>query len=165
VSVPGEKSESVEALARRVEKLGAILEVAKAMTVQRDLDRLLGLILEAATRVVDADRSSIFVVDREREELWTRVAQGTSEIRIPWRSGIAGHVAHTGRTVHLEDAYADPRFNRSVDLSTGYHTRSMLCVPMRTATDREIAGVLEALNKTAGDFTLEDEELLLALGG
>ncbi len=157
---PGDPS-----LARRAEKLGAILEVAKALTVQRDLDRLLTLILEAATRVVDADWSSIFLVDRERQELWTRVAQGTSEIRIPWGTGIAGHVARTGETVHIRDAYADPRFNRSIDLSTGYVTRTMLCVPMRTASGASVAGVLEALNKSDGDFTAEDEELLLALGG
>ncbi len=151
-------------MARRVEKLSAILDVAKAMTVQRDLERLLALILEAATRVVDADRSSIFIVDRERQELWTKVAQGTGEIRIPLNTGIAGAVATTGRTVMIADAYSDPRFNRSVDQSTGYRTRNILCVPMCGVTG-EVSGVLQALNKRHGDFTSEDEELLWALGG
>jgi HD-GYP domain-containing protein (c-di-GMP phosphodiesterase class II) len=156
--------ESAEHLARRVDKLGAILEVAKAMTVQRDLDRLLELILAAATRVVDADRSSIFIVDRDRQELWTRVAQGAGEIHIPLGSGIAGHVAASGETVNIPDAYADPRFNRTVDQHTGYRTRSILAVPMLGAS-REVTGVLQALNKESGRFTAEDEELLLALGG
>ena len=156
-------SEPVE-LARRVEKLTAILDVAKAMTVQRDLDRLLSLILEAATRVVDADRSSIFIVDRERHELWTRVAQGTGEIRIPLGSGIAGAVATSGTTVNIKDAYSDARFNRTVDQVTGYRTRNVLCVPM-CGVSGAVTGVLQALNKSAGDFTAEDEELLWALGG
>ncbi|HEY3452590.1 MAG TPA: HD domain-containing phosphohydrolase [Myxococcales bacterium] len=159
--VPG--SDPVE-LTRRVEKLSAILDVAKAMTVQRDLDRLLELILQAATRVVDADRSSIFIVDREKRQLWTKVAQGTGEIRIPLDTGIAGAVATTGKTVVIKDAYADPRFNRSVDLATGYHTRNILCVPMCGVTG-DVTGVLQALNKARGDFTEEDEELLWALGG
>jgi HD-GYP domain-containing protein (c-di-GMP phosphodiesterase class II) len=155
---------SAEDLRRRVEKLSTILEVAKAMTVQRDLDRLLDLILRAATRVVDADRSSLFIVDREKQELWTKIAQGTSEIRIPLNTGIAGYVATTGHTVNIPEAYSDPRFNRSVDQSTGYRTRNILCVPMRNA-EGEATGVLQALNKSQGPFTAEDEELLIALGG
>ncbi|MGC4121357.1 MAG: HD domain-containing phosphohydrolase [Myxococcales bacterium] len=156
-------SDPVE-LTRRVEKLSAILDVAKAMTVQRDLDRLLELILEAATRVVDADRSSIFIIDREKKQLWTKVAQGTGEIRIPLDTGIAGAVATSGKTVVIEDAYADPRFNRSVDQATGYKTRNILCVPTRGVTG-DVTGVLQTLNKRQGDFTSEDEELLIALGG
>ncbi len=159
--VPG--SDPAE-LTRRVEKLSVILDVAKAMTVQRDLDRLLSLILQAATRVVDADRSSIFIVDREKKQLWTKVAQGTGEIRIPLDTGIAGAVATSGKTIVIKDAYADPRFNRSVDQTTGYHTRNILCVPMCGVTG-EVTGVIQALNKARGDFTDEDEELLWALGG
>ncbi|MGI5861669.1 MAG: HD domain-containing phosphohydrolase [Myxococcales bacterium] len=151
-------------LKRRVDKLSAILDVAKAMTAQRDLDRLLDLILTAAARVVDADRCSLFIVDRERRELWTKIAQGTGEIRIPLDTGIAGYVAQTGATVNIVDAYADPRFNRNVDLSTGYRTRNILCVPM-WGVSGEVSGVLQALNKREGAFTSEDEELLVALGG
>jgi HD-GYP domain-containing protein (c-di-GMP phosphodiesterase class II) len=151
-------------LVRRVEKLTSILEVAKAMTVQRQLDRLLSMIVSEASKVADADRCSLFIIDRERRELWTKVAQGTDEIRIPLNTGIAGHVAGSGRTVNIPDAYADPRFNRSVDLSTGYRTRNILCVPMRDAQGT-VTGVIQALNKAEGSFTSEDEELLLALGG
>ncbi len=155
---------SAEHLARRVEKLSSILEVAKALTAQRELDRLLEMILSEAVKVVDADRCSLFIVDRARNELWTKVAQGTSEIRIPLGTGIAGAVAETGRTVNIPDAYADPRFNRSVDLATGYQTKTILCVPMRDASGA-VVGVIQALNKDGGVFNSEDEELLLALGG
>jgi HD-GYP domain-containing protein (c-di-GMP phosphodiesterase class II) len=151
-------------LERRLAKLQSILEVAKAMTVERNLDRLLALINDEAAKVAEADRCSIFLVDREKAELWSKVAHGTQEIRIPLGTGIAGAVAARGDVVRIADAYADARFNKKVDAGTGYRTRSILCVPMWN-TRREIVGVLQALNRRDGDFTEEDAELLVALGG
>jgi len=157
----------VNRLQQRVEKLGGILDVAKALVAERDLDRLLKLIVHAAARVVEADRCSLFLVDRERGELWTKVAQGigTKEIRIPIDRGIAGAVATTNAAINIPDAYKDPRFNQNVDKQTGYKTRNILCVPMRSV-EGDVVGVLQALNKLDGKaFTDEDEELLFALGG
>jgi HD-GYP domain-containing protein (c-di-GMP phosphodiesterase class II) len=151
-------------LQRRIAKLQSILEVAKALAAERQLDALLGQIVDAAAQVVEADRVSLFLLDRERGELWSKVAQGTGEIRFPAASGIAGAVATAGRSINIQDAYADPRFHRAVDAATGYHTRSILCVPMRNAQG-EVVGVLQALNRREGVFTDEDEELLTALGG
>jgi HD-GYP domain-containing protein (c-di-GMP phosphodiesterase class II) len=150
---------------RRVDKLNSILEVAKAMTAQRDLDTLLPLILKEAARVVEAERCSLFILDRERNELWSRIAQGTTgEIRVPVGSGIAGTVAATGQIVNIRDAYEDARFNRSFDVANNFRTKSILCVPMRDARG-DVTGVMQAINSTTGDFDSEDEELLLALGG
>src|SRR5436309_13026359 len=113
-------------LHKRVERLSGILEVAKALVAERDLDRLLVLIVHAAARVVEADRCSLFLVDRERGELWTKVAQGigTKEIRIPIDRGIAGAVATTNAAINIPDAYKDHRFNQNVDKQTGYKTRN-----------------------------------------
>src|SRR5207244_2610231 len=157
----------VNRLQQRVEKLGGILDVAKALVAERDLDRLLKLIVHAAARVVEADRCSLFLVDRERGELWTKVAQGigTKEIRIPIDRGIAGAVATTNAAINIPDSYKDPRFNQNVDKQTGYKTRNILCVPMRSV-EGDVVGVLQALNTLGGKtFTDEDEELLSALGG
>jgi HD-GYP domain-containing protein (c-di-GMP phosphodiesterase class II) len=152
-------------LARRVEKLTAILDVAKAMTAARDLETLLALILSETSKVVDADRASIFLVDRTRGEIWSRAMQGGGkEIRIPLGAGIAGFVAATGQVVNIPDAYADARFNRAVDNATGYRTQNLLCCPMRDAQG-EVVGVIQALNKHGGPFDAEDEELVQALGG
>ena len=154
-------------LQQRVEKLGGILEVAKALVAERDLDRLLQLIVRAAARIVEADRCTLFLVDHERGELWSKVAQGVgmSEIRFPMGRGIAGAVAQTNTSVNIPDAYADPRFNQNVDKQTGYRTRSILCIPMRSVAG-EVVGVLQALNRLDGNpFHDEDEELLSALGG
>ena len=160
-------SPEVSLLNTRIKKLESILDVAKAMTAERDLDALLELILQEAVKVISADRCSLWIVDRERNELWTRIAQGLGQrqkIRIPVSVGIAGQVAATGEIINIPDAYADPRFNRQVDKDTGYRTRNILGVPMRYTTG-EVTGVLQALNKQGGDaFTHEDEELLMALG-
>ena len=151
-------------LQARVEKLTALLDVGKAMASERNLDRLLQLILSEVTKVMEADRSSLFLVDRERNELWSKIAQGLQvrEIRIKIGMGISGYVAQTGNIVNIQDAYADARFNKETDIRTGYRTRTILCVPMRNKLNETI-GVIQVLNKVDGTFTHEDEELLLAL--
>jgi len=157
----------VENPQRRISKLTSILDIAKAMVTRRDLESLLPMVIEEARQVAEADRCSLFLVDREEQILYTKVAQGidhSPRIQVPLGVGIAGHTAKTGQVINLPDAYADPRFNRAVDLSTGYRTTSLLCVPMYN-TNQEVVGVIQALNKRGGPFLAEDEELLLALGG
>jgi HD-GYP domain-containing protein (c-di-GMP phosphodiesterase class II) len=149
---------------RRLQKLQSVLEVAKALAAERRLDSLLARVIDAAAGVVEADRCTVFLVDRERGELWSRVAHGEREIRIPLGSGIAGAVAASGLPVRIDDAYADPRFRPQVDAATGYRTRSILCVPMRDSRG-SVVGALQALNRRDGAFTEEDEELLGALAG
>jgi HD-GYP domain-containing protein (c-di-GMP phosphodiesterase class II) len=162
---------------RRIQKLESILDVAKAMATQRELGVLLEHIVEHARKVVSADRGSIFLLDKEKNELWSKVAQGSKEIRFPADKGIAGHVAQTKAPLNIPDAYADPRFNQAFDKASGYRTRNMLTVPM-LSTKEEVVGVLQVLNKDPGrqeaegeqgapgpPFDAEDEEMLLALGG
>jgi len=151
-------------LEKRVFKLTALLEIGKAMTGERNLDLLLPLIMGEVTKVMEADRSTLFLVDRERNELWSKIAQGLEvrEIRVKVGTGIAGSVAAAGTVVHIPDAYADPRFDRTTDLKTGYRTRSILAVPMVNKPG-EVIGVIQVLNKREGRFTDEDIELLQAL--
>lgn len=152
-------------LERRVARLTAILDVAKAMTEEREIDRLLRLVVAEATKVVESERSTLYVYDREREELWSKVAEGATELRFPANTGIAGAVATTGEISNIRDAYDDPRFNRSFDERSGFRTRSILTVPMRNSRG-EVVGVLQTLNKKGDQaFGKEDEELLLALAG
>jgi adenylate cyclase len=140
-----------------------LLEVMCSLAAERDLDALLQIIMEKTSEVMDADRSTLFLVDEGKQQIWSKVAQGwaVKEIRLPLGTGIAGHVAMSGETVNIPDAYADPRFNPDVDRTTGYHTSTILCMPMR---DREgkVVGVIQVLNKRTGPFTKSDEELLAA---
>lgn len=141
-----------------------IIEAAKVLNSTLDLDKLLRVILETALGLVDGDRGTVYIVDRERDELWSRVLKGEEhiEIRMPTGSGIAGYVAATGDTLNIGDAYYDPRFNPEIDKRSGYRTRSILCMPMKNR-DGTIVGVFQLLNKRSGTFTAEDEAILGAL--
>jgi HD-GYP domain-containing protein (c-di-GMP phosphodiesterase class II) len=148
---------------KKLADLTLILEISKAMSAQRDLDTLLEMIIANTTKVMDADRSSLFLVDQDTNELWSRIAQGAeiSEIRFPVGVGIAGHVAKTGETINIKEAYEDPRFNKEVDKKTGYRTKTILCMPMINH-EGKVIGVIQVLNKINGIFTDYDEELLSA---
>ena len=150
---------------KRVADLSALLEVSKAMmTVQKDLDALLDLIVERTTGVMTAERTSLYLLDHETQELWTRTAEGLEieEIRVPIGKGICGHVAADSELVNVHDAYSDPRFDASWDKRTDYRTRNVLCAPLLTHEDR-VVGVVEVLNKKGGQFTKYDESVLLGL--
>ncbi len=150
---------------RLVRNLRSLLDVSKAMAAATDLDSLLAVILERATEVMEAERATLFIHDEQTHTLWNRLSGSLTrgQLRIPMGTGIAGHVGLTGRLLNVPDAYADPRFNPQVDMETGFHTRSVLCVPM-FAHDSRLVGVVQVLNKTTRDvFTSDDEELLEAL--
>ena len=140
--------------------LSKLLDISLSMIEKTDLSSLLGLIMEEATKTMHADRSTLYLIDRERNELVSFIAQqsGIKEIRLPLGMGIAGHVAETGKTVNIEDAYKNPLFNKETDIQTGYITRTVLCVPMKNR-EGEIIGVLQVLNKKTGLFTEYDEWL------
>ncbi len=148
----------------------AILAVARALASTFELDELLERILETVSRVVDAERSTLFLVDAETGELRTQVAQGTArkDMVLAPDTGIAGWVARHGTSVRLDDAYADPRFYAAWDDETGYRTRALLCVPFRSSDAGRVAGgrvvgVMQCLNKPGG-FTPNDQTMLEAIG-
>src|SRR5437763_15213591 len=107
------------------ERLAAILLICQKMNSERDLGSLLDLIAREAISLLDCDRASIFLLDRETNELWSKVALGSDEIlRFDAQRGIAGHAALTGDTINVSDAYGDPRFYQGIDGRTGYRTRN-----------------------------------------
>ncbi len=142
-----------------------ILEVTTAMSSELNLDELLRMIIAAASDMLEAERSSLFLYDASTDELWTRVAEGmsTKEIRIPATSGLVGACMSTGEVLHIPDAYADARFNQEVDRKTGFRTRNILCAPLRTKDGTKL-GVVQVLNKTGGGFDDTDASRLQAFG-
>jgi signal transduction histidine kinase len=155
-------------LARRLKveqkKLRLVQEISTALSSSLDLDHLLTLIMDKVRLLMNADRSTLFLLSDDGKQLWSKVMQGgtAKEIRLDVGEGIAGWVAASGEVVNIEDAYTDKRFQPAVDLRSGYRTTSILCVAMRDTTG-QIIGVLQLLNKHEGVFTAEDEELLKAL--
>lgn len=145
-------------------RLQKLIEASKNINSTLDLDKLLGRILDAATKSIDADRGTLYLVDDIKKELWSKVLQGENmvEIRLPVGKGLAGYVAETGEVINIPDAYNDPRFNPDVDKKTGYRTHNMLCMPMKNK-DGKIIGVFQLLNKKGGVFGREDEQFIDAL--
>jgi Nif-specific regulatory protein len=145
------------------ERLSAILSICQKMSSERDLGTLLDLMAHEATTLLDCDRASIFLLDREKNELWSKVALGSDEIlRLDARMGVVGTAVSTGQTVNVPDAYSDPRFYDAIDDQTGYRTRNLLAVAMRNQQG-EVLGAFEVLNKRSGPFNQRDEDALTAL--
>src|SRR5580700_3402891 len=152
------------ALAREMRVSKALREVGVALGTTLDLDQLLELILDRVTDAVDADRATLYLLDEANDELVSRVAQGEDvrSIRLRIGHGIAGHVARTGKALHVPNAEKDPRFDPEWDVLSGYRTRSILAAPMRHHLGRTI-GVVQVLNKRRGDFSDDDADILAAL--
>ena len=144
------------------QRLKVLLEVGQAISSLMELDDLLLLIARETARVLKADRCTLFLLDEKREELWSKVAMGEEKIRLPKDKGIAGLVVTTGEMLIIDDPYSNPHFNPEIDKKTGYHTRSLLCGPMRDSKG-EVLGVFQILNKLDGGFQQEDQELLEAV--
>jgi Nif-specific regulatory protein len=145
------------------EKLAAILTISQKMNSERDLGALLDLIAREATNVLLCERASIFLLDSERNELWSKVALGSDEIlRFDASLGIAGQAATTGETINVKDAYSHPQFYSAIDDQTGYRTRNVLAVAVRNQKGA-IIGAFEALNKRVGAFSQRDEDFLDSL--
>jgi sigma-B regulation protein RsbU (phosphoserine phosphatase) len=147
----------------RVDRLESLIEAAKVLNSTFDLDSLLKLILHLATRNLNAARGTIYLIDHETKELWSKVLKGGGlvEIRLPLGTGIAGAVAKNGRSVNLRDVRKDKRFDASFDRKSGFRTRTMLCMPMKNRQGKRI-GVFQIINKRSGFFTTEDEVFLAA---
>jgi adenylate cyclase len=142
-------------------RANVLLEVSRRCAAMQTLDGLLEVLVEMTSRELDCDRGTLFLNDPESSELYSRVAQGnlSREIRILNNTGFAGHAFQNEEAIVSHDAYADERFNPSVDERTGYRTESIICVPIRTLSG-EIIGVMQCLNKRNGSFTFEDLDLL-----
>mgnify|MGYP003700675903 CR=1 FL=1 len=140
----------------------AFMNVVSDITSELELPKLLSKVMSEATRLLNAERSTLFLNDAKTKELFSYVGAGLDDqIRLPNSAGIAGAVFTSGKSINIPYAYADLRFNPSFDRQTGFFTRSILCVPVVNKSGETI-GVTQALNKIGGPFTDDDERRLRA---
>ena len=154
-------------LPTKSDPLVSLVKISRSITALTDIDELLKVIAEETKNAMQADRCTVFLWDKDTDELWSKVALGideSKEIRFPADKGLAGFVVKSGETVNIVDAYKDSRFNPEVDTKTGYKTKTILCMPI-TNNNKEIIGAIQVLNKIGGVFTANDEDLLIAIGG
>jgi signal transduction histidine kinase len=150
---------------KEISRLNSVVEATQTVNTSLVIDRVLQLILQEAVRITFAERGTIYLVDENTKEIWSRMISGNeiSEIRQPIGKGISGYVAQTGETVNITNAYSDKRFNPEFDKRSGFKTKNILCMPMRNKEDK-IIGVFQLINKRHGtfDFDAEDESFLTA---
>lgn len=152
-------------LQRLEAQLDAVIQIGQTLVSTLDPEQILTLLMEKITQLMEADRSTLFLVDRKNNQIWSKVVQGEEvvQIRLPIGQGIAGWVAQTGETVNIKDAYNDPRFDAGIDKKSGYTTRTILTMALRNQHS-EIVGVIQVLNKRGKHpFRDEDEQLLQAI--
>jgi GAF domain-containing protein len=154
-----------DALRREMRIARALREVGAALGPSGELDDVLELVLEKTQELLESERATLFLLDETTGDLVSRIVGGgqVRSVRLRVGYGIAGYVAQTGKTLRILDAYSDPRFEAEWDRLTGFRTSSMLATPLRNHLGATI-GVLQVLNKReSAEFTVEDEELLVAL--
>ena len=142
----------------------ALVKIGQAVAAEKDINLLIKTIAEETKTALNADRCTVYLYDKESNELYSKVATGLDikELRISADKGLAGHVLQTGETINIKDAYSDKRFNSNIDKETGYRTKNMLCMPIKNF-NQETIGVFQVLNKFDEYFTPEDEDLLVAI--
>jgi len=162
-SVALQSSQFIEKMKKTRQQEMEFLDLVADITSSLDLSVLLRRVMSEATRMLKADRSTLFLNNEKTNELWSEVGEGLNavQIKLPNTAGIAGAVFQAVKTINIPHAYADLRFNPAFDKKTGYFTRSILCVPVVNKHGKCI-GVTQALNKRGGPFTAEDEARLKA---
>lgn len=159
------KNGSMYTTSVKKDPLLALVKIGQAVAAEKNIDTLMKTIAEETKEAMQADRCTVFLYDKETDELWSKVALGlgSTELRFKSNQGLAGHVFQTGETINIKDAYSDSRFNKNIDKETGYKTKTILCMPIKNI-EQEIIGVFQVLNKITGYFTEEDEDLLVTIG-
>ena len=151
---------------QREQRLQAILEIAAQWQQTLEMAPLLVRMAETSTRLLNAERASIFLWDKPNKTLVGRPALGVpgGELRIPDNTGIVGQVVQSGepRRVDADIAVEQSEVDRRVDKQVNFQTRSLVCVPLRGRSG-ELFGAFEVLNKIGGNFTDDDTDALIEL--
>lgn len=139
-------------------KYKLLSDFSKELVSKATLDEGLPFISAKAKEIIGADRSSVFILDLDMNELWTTLSDGVEKIVVPFDMGLAGHTIRTKKPVLENDAYSNPNFLSDIDMETGYYTQNILTSPVINS-DGEVLGVFQLLNKDDG-FTKEDLEFI-----
>jgi adenylate cyclase len=154
------------------ERSAGLLKMLNALTQSTGAQSMIMQLTLHAKELVQADRCTVFMLDLQRGELWSVSTDTGKEIRIPKDKGIAGECCMDKKIINIEDAYQDSRFNPAFDKASGYHTQSILAVPIlageadktidgpENKDDILIFGVVQMINKTEfdGQVGVFDEE-------
>jgi phosphoserine phosphatase len=149
---------------RVIGDMSAVLDAARAVAGLVDPYEVLEHVVHRAAEIARAELASCWLVDEKAGCLRARVSDDAKDMVVPLGTGVVGHVAQHRETVVVNDTAADPRFFAGVDEKTGFVTRNLMALPLLAGSGR-VVGVLQILNKVAGDFSSYDRELMEAFAG
>ncbi|MBS0202328.1 MAG: SpoIIE family protein phosphatase [Planctomycetes bacterium] len=149
---------------RRIAALTDLLDVALKLGTEHDLTRILQIVTNGACHSVNCERASLFLLDDAENQLYTHVVTELEirQIRLGIEHGICGWVARNRELTHVSIPSCDDRWDSSFDVRTGFVTRNILATPVFSNMDGRLLGVLQLLNKTGGDFSDFDKQLIQA---
>jgi phosphoserine phosphatase len=142
--------------------LEPILAVVAKLAAPFDLTTMLAEVVDAAKQVLKVARGTVWLYDRDADELVLRFAEDIPPLRIPAGNGLVGSCARTRQLINVPDCYSDPRFDPAMDKRLGFRTRCMLTLPLIDHRN-ELVGVMQVLNKPEGVFDASDEALATVL--
>jgi len=144
---------------KNIKSFNKIAEFGRKLLSRPSLELAIPIISTYAKDLLEADRCSVFIYNKEKDCLWTVLSDGISAIEIASDQGIAGAAFQEGEALIANEPYSDQRFSSKIDRDTGYITKNIIAIPIMNAFNRPI-GVLQLLNKTKGEFDQEDKRLL-----
>lgn len=158
------KQKPAEGDSTTIDELNMMIKAAELVNSNIRVDEVLKNIVSVATNLTNADRGTLYLIDKEKNELWSIITLGDEmrEIRLVMGEGLAGYAAKSGETINIRDVQKDPHFKSDFDKASGYITKNMICFPIKN-NKGQIIGVLQLLNNKNGEFTKRDEEFLIAL--
>jgi len=151
-------------LRKQISRYNKLFHIGQLITSEMGFDDLFEVIVGQTKEVMDSERCSVFLIDKQELNLTAFVSTDLkrNEIVLPKTAGVAGWVFNNKIPLIVSDAYNDSRFYQDIDGKTGFQTRNILCVPLVNRQNKCI-GTLQALNKKSGDFNQDDKEILLHL--
>jgi HD-GYP domain-containing protein (c-di-GMP phosphodiesterase class II) len=157
---PLSRSDYLDLAAKR---LRSLVDISRSLSEEVELYALMALVASRTSEAMGVERTSVWLHDRRKREVWTIVAEGElRELRMPDHEGIAGWVVQTGDVAAVNDVTADERWNPGVDKKTGFVTRNILSVPMENRRGERV-GVFQCVNKADGAFSDDDTRFLQAI--
>jgi response regulator RpfG family c-di-GMP phosphodiesterase len=151
-------------IAQKTRQLRYLLNSTLLLNSEHDFNQLFDLIVSRVSKIMEAERTSLFLLDRKTDKLWTKTAEGVDgKITLPKGKGLAGKCASTGKPLVIDDAWEHPDFDSSWDKKNNYRTRSLMCYPLYDR-ENDFRGVLQIINKIKGVFDSDDQEIAAACG-
>ncbi len=142
-----------------MKKFNQIAEFGQKLMALEDMDQALNLISVEAKKLLNADRCSIFIVDKEDDILWTKLSDGIGRIVIALDAGIVGDTYQMQKPQVVNRPYEDSRFAQNIDKKSGYTTKNIITVPIFDSK-RDVIGVIQLLNKSRSEFDDKDLDSL-----